>query len=397
MTNEDRLQQLEALLDRVRRRASEARRPLTRLFSAAQAPARPRNDEPVLPPVREITPQPVAAAPPAPPPPAPPAAFVPFTVVPATLELVDTPPPEELGEEDVLDEIPSDMLESVPPSGGPVERDTLDESLEQEEQEPPASSQRPRAAAALLDDTLASEPLLDEGREVPLKTPPPESGPQEAPIPTGLAAPHAPELDQFEADLLPTGNTSVSTAASGFESLEQPFGSVSLQMPAVAGPTVEQLGQTIDLEEGGAGPTLELDAPATPPPPPSSKAEELEVPLPSRESAGRYDDELMPPPEAREDLDAHREKVGDSMQPEAPSPPPFAELSPSLPASSVVNTMPAIGELPIAEFSPPPGPEIVGRPPLESGVVFTMTPGDQRQVTPSTFLELLDSSIALGG
>lgn len=393
MTNQDRLQQLEALLDRVRRRATEARRPISRLFGAAPTRSAPQKDEPTLPPVREIAREPVVAAPPPPPAPAPaPAAFVPFTVVPATLELVDTPPPEELDEDDLLDEIPSDMLESVPPSGGTGDRETYDQSLDREE--PPASSQRPRAPGALLDD----EPLLDEGREVPLKTPPPESGPQEAPIPTGFGAPHAPDLDQFEADLLPAG-TPGSAAASGFESLEQPFGAVSLQMPAVAGPTVEQLGQTIELEEGSAGQSLELDAPATPPPPASAKAEELEVPLPARESAGRYDDELMPPPEAREDLDAHREKVGDrdSFAPEAATTTPFKELSPSLPAAPTVHTLPAIGELPAAEFSPPPGPEIVGRPPLESGVVFSMKPSDQRPVTPSTFLELLDSSIALGG
>lgn len=397
MTNEDRLQQLEALLDRVRRRASEARRPITRLFDAALTRAEPRSHEPAPPPpVREIVREPVVLAPPPPPPPPPePAApppvpaFVPFTVVPATLELVDTPPPEALGEEDVLDEIPSDMLESIPPSGGTVDRDTLDESADEE---PPASSQRPRAAA-LLDDALGSEPMIDEGREVPLKTPPPESGPQEAPIPTGLGSPPAPDLDRLEADILPAG---IGSTGSGLDSLEPPFGAVSMPQPAAAGPTVEQLGQTIELEVG-AGPSLELDAPRTPPPPPPPKSEELEVPLPSRESAGRYDEELMPPPEARDDLDAHREKARESRPPEAPSTMSFAEVSPSLPAASVVHTMPAIGELPIAEFSPPPGPEIVGRPPLESGVVFTVKPSDRPSPTPTTFLELLDSSIALGG
>jgi hypothetical protein len=395
MTNEDRLQQLEALLDRVRRRASEARRPITRLLDAALTRAEPRSNEPAPPPpVREIPREPAfSAAPPLPPPvpapvePPPVPAFVPFTVVPATLELVDTPPPEELGEEDVLDEIPSDMLESVPPSGGTVDRDTLDESADEE---PPASSQRPRAAA-LLEDALGEAPMIDEGREVPLKTPPPESGPQEAPIPMGLGSPAAPDLDRLEADLSPAA-TAISTG-SRLDSLEPPFGAVSMPVPIAPGPTVEQLGQTIELEVGG-GPSLELDAPATPPPPPPPKSEELEVPLPSQRSAGHYDEELMPPPEARGDLDAHREKVGESRPPEAPS---FAELSPSLPASPVVHTMPAIGELPIAEFSPPPGPEIVGRPPLESGVVFSVKPSEQPAKAPTTFLELLDSSITLGG
>lgn len=384
MNTEDRLQRLEALLDRVRRRASQARLPLTRMLDSALTRAEPREPEPVPPPVHEIERPAVAAAPPAPPP----AAFVPYTVVPATLELVDTPPPEALGEEDVLDEIPSDMLESVPPSGGFTAREPFDTAREEE---PPASSQRPRASASLDDALLdaAPEPLLDEGREVPLKTPPPESGPQEAPIPTGFGAPHVPDVDRLEADLL------AGHAASSFDSIEPPFGAVSMPTPAGAGPTVEQLGQTIDLEEGG-GQTLELDAPATPPPPPPPKSEELEAALPARESAGRYDDGLMPPPEAREELDAHRERTGDSLAPEAAQVP-VAELAPSSPAAPVVTAMPALGELPIAEFSPPAEPELIGRPPLESGVVFTVKQSDTPAARPSTFLELLDSSISLGG
>jgi hypothetical protein len=386
MNTEDRLQRLEALLDRVRRRATEARLPLSRLFDASREKARAQ--EPAPPPVREVSPAPVAAAPI--PPPAPAANYVPYTVVPATLELVDTPPPEALGEEDVLDEIPSDMLESIPPSGGVAAREAFDT---EREDEPPASSQRPRAAA-MLDDALldaAPEPLLDEGREVPLKTPPPESGPQEAPIPTGFGAPHLPDVDRLEADLSP----GTATGAARFDSLEPPFGAVSMPTPAAAGPTVEQLGQTIDLEEGGAGPSLELDAPATPPPPPPPQPEELEASLPSLEAAGRYDDELMPPPEARKELDAHREKTGESLAPAAQAP--GAELVPAVPAAPAVTTLPAIAELPIAEFSPPAEPELVGRPPLESGVVFTVKPNDQPQPRPSTFLELLDSSISLGG
>ena len=100
---------------------------------------------------------------------------------------------------------------------GTVEREGFDAAREEE---PPASSQRPRAA--MLDDGLASEPLLDEDREVPLKTPPPESGPQEAPIPTGLGAPHIPDVDRLEADL----SAAPATDRDTFESLEPPFGSM---------------------------------------------------------------------------------------------------------------------------------------------------------------------------
>jgi hypothetical protein len=103
----------------------------------------------------------------------------------------------------------------------------------------------------------------------------------------------------------------------------------------------------------------------------------------------------MPPPDAREELDAHREKTGESVRPAAEAQ--FIENAAPTPGAQVVTTLPAIAELPIAEFSPPAEPELVGRPPLESGVVFTVKPNDQPSPRPSTFLELLDSSIALGG
>jgi hypothetical protein len=366
-TTEYRLQRLEALLERVRRRATEARRPLGRLLGAALSRSEPPA-EPVSPPMVEPR-EPVTTRPEP--------NMAPFTVVPATLELVDTPPLEELGEEDFLDEIPPDLLDSVPPSGETVESSA--QSIEEEELEPPVSSQRPRGSGvldhALLD--AASEPFLDDEREVPLKTPPPESGPQEAPMPSGFGAPPIPEdvEGMLEAEL--ASPAALSDGGMGFESLEAPFGRSMPTPAASSGPTVEQLGQTIDLDEA-AGPRLELDAPQTSAPPPSFKSEELEAPLPTRESAGRYHEELMPPPEAREDLDAHREKLG------------------QLPSRDVPATDSArSAELAGAEVSAPVGPEVIGRPPLESGVVFTVRPSEPAR--PSTFLELLDSSIALGG
>jgi hypothetical protein len=74
---------------------------------------------------------------------------------------------------------------------------------EEEEEEPPASSRR--AIAANMTEALAGAAdsvELDEGREIPLKTPPPESGPQAAP-PPGLAAPPLPGVEEIaEADIL---------------------------------------------------------------------------------------------------------------------------------------------------------------------------------------------------
>jgi hypothetical protein len=99
---------------------------------------------------------------------------------------------------------------------------------------------------------------VDE-REVPLKTPPPESGPQAAiPLPPGLEQPLTPsEYD------------------SGIHRAEQ----LDIELP-YAGPTHAQLGQTIELEEA-RGPALELDmrGKSSVPSPP---VDELEAPLPAR-------------------------------------------------------------------------------------------------------------------
>jgi hypothetical protein len=60
-------------------------------------------------------------------------------------------------------------------------------------EEPPASSRRPKAATS-MDEALAE---AAEQHEVPIKTPPPESGPQAAVPLSGMAAPPAPEVDEL--------------------------------------------------------------------------------------------------------------------------------------------------------------------------------------------------------
>lgn len=372
MTTQERVQRLEALLDRIRNRVSN--RAGTTPAVAAPAFVAP-------PPIVAAQPAFVAPAP-APPPPAPPpeppparaqeAVFTVSPVLPSPLEFVDQPPLEMLGEEDVIDEISSDMLESVPPSGGVVPM---------EEEQPPASSQRPRALT--LDEP--SEPLLEDGHEVPLKTPPPESGPQAAPLPAGLAAPFAPD-DLLTSDLMPPG---AETAE-----LDAPF--ELPPPPASVGPTVEQLGQTIELEEP-EGPALELAAAAPTPAPPAHPAtEDLEMPLPSREASGRYDAELELPPEARDELEAHRERSEQARREAEVSPEPALAESGQLPIPELFPS-PVAEEITATVFVTPQdqGPEIFGRPPLESGTVFKIEPAGVAP-RPSTFLELLDGSIALG-
>ena len=293
--------------------------------------------------------------------------------------------------------MPSAEAEAVAPAGSNLDDLSFDDDesnhdadREMSSDEPPASSSRHRVAGT-MDEALAraaDQIEHDEGREVPLKTPPPESGPQAAmaPLPAGIHAPPAPDIDELlEADILPAHGMSAAV------------------------PTTEQLGQTIDLEEA-RGPHLELDHPAAVDPSPVAAAvpnEELEVTLPRREFGGGYQEDLMPPPEARQDLDAHLQRVGDDVIPpppeslgQYPSMQPSANASGMFAASgapSVTTESPAAAVSTVtieapgnAEFSP----ELLARPDLNPGPVAKFIRAEAPR--PNTFLELLDTSLALG-
>jgi hypothetical protein len=262
---------------------------------------------------------------------------------------------EELSEDDLVE-----VTEGTPP---PAATD-VDIDFEDEDEQPPASSQRSRVASSMDEALAAAAEQLEAEREVPLKTPPPESGPQAAPPPTGLAAPPAPDVDALlggELDI-PTRADSGITAASG--------------------PTAEQLGETIDLEEA-RGPSLELaehqQAAAAPAP-----IEELEVPLPGPTLVGGYDENLQPPPEARDDLEAHRRRQEDDIPPPPESLAQLPSEQPGPPAAAVV---------PI--YHAQPEPELVARPiPSGSPEAFAAV---REPFRPSSFVELLDASLALDG
>ena len=105
-------------------------------------------------------------------------------------EIVDLTDAEELGRE------PEPEPE---PERAPMAADAESLDWEEEVEEPPVSSQRPIAATS-MDEALAGvadHVEMEEGREIPLKTPPPESGPQEAPLPQ-MSAPAIPELDEAD-------------------------------------------------------------------------------------------------------------------------------------------------------------------------------------------------------
>jgi hypothetical protein len=321
VTPVERIARLVGLLDRVQKnaavpRTTQAATPTAPRAAAApfvkSAPVPPPPAAPLPPVVPTVTAAPAPVA--APPAPAPVTAAPAYPPLPAGFELdapgedehASVPPPaapppqpalsswpaepisavqprpseapEELDEDDVVE------MTTLPPATDLEERGTdpdlavaisssedAEISIEEEEEQPPASSRRPKLSED-TDDVIA-ETALDEGRDVPVKTPPPESGPQEAALPTGAALNDArlPDVEQFEADMLGT--------------------------PSM-GPTAEQLGETIELE-APVGPELEIDVAPVPPAPPLREAphEELEVALPRGPMlSGTFDLSVSIPP-----------------------------------------------------------------------------------------------------
>jgi len=334
VTTTDRVGKLEALLARVQRNRTAAPRRGAAAVSApplARGPSIPVVTPPapaVAPPVAARTPPtavvpvtPIAATPPSPPvapaptPPSPPTVVSappapttpgwqpePGSAVqarPATLP-PESIPAEEISDDDLLEvtTIPPGAAESVPAAAAAPELDEPELIVS----EPPAA-ERPvveppvlepdtmevseitavgvRVSAATLDEALAGAvelegdgeaEALEAEREVPIKTPPPESGPQEALPPTGLEAGRTPNVAELEADLMP---------------------------PPSMGPTAEQLGETIELE-APRGPELEIDVTVEEAPPTiePAAAEELEVALPRPSMpSGLYDMTAPPPPQ----------------------------------------------------------------------------------------------------
>ncbi len=271
--------------------------------------------------------------------------------------------PEPIGTEELSEDDLVEVTEGTPP---PPTTD-VDIDFDDVEEQPPASSHRSRVASS-MDEALAAAAAeqLEGEREVPLKTPPPESGPQAAPMPTGMAAPSAPDVDA-----LLGGELDIPTRADAGVSAGQ-------------GPTPEQLGQTIDLEEA-RGPSLELaeqkgsDAPA------AAAVEELEAPLPGPTLVGGYDENLQPPPEARDELEAHLRRQDDDIAPPPESLAQYPSVQPAAPAPEIVPVYNAA----------PSGPEVVARPlPMGSPESF----GSVREsFRPSSFVELLDASLNLRG
>jgi hypothetical protein len=356
---------LEALLARVRKNRTSAP------VRAAAAPSAPA---PVF------APPPVAAAPLPVTPPAPPVSPAPPTVEsapPAAASFRPEPgsavqhrpltePPMEISDDDLVEvttmppeaevsgtvelaaAVRSEPPRAEAPDADAIEADDLgplpasehaaveSRELEPMDDEPaPASSSRFKVPST-LDEALASAAESESDREIPVLTPPPESGPQEALPATGLESARIPDVEQLEADL---------------------------EGPVSLGPTAEQLGETIELE-APRGPELEIDVtieeePASEPPAP---VEELEVTLPRASMpSGLYDVNVTaPPPEP-------------VVTATAPEPAAVTVPAHSAGADEPTRTVarPAIGATDVARV--------------------TLVP----QSSPRSFVELLDASLGL--
>lgn len=161
-----------------------------------------------------------------------------------------------------------------------------------------------------------------------LDAPPPESG-------TG----------RLEASLVPSSDQEAPITPPPESGRERSF-----EPPRHERPTMEQLGQTVSLDEGTVR-VLDLDEPlGSDRPAPAS--ERLEMSLPSA-MLGSYEDNLMAPPEAKADLERILQSGG--------------------PGELVVHA--------------------VGRPALSTNVVELISA--QRSFRPASFVELIDSSLEL--
>jgi len=256
----------------------------------------------------------------------------------------DVPPPAEISSVEVSHTVSVEAeRETRAEQPSAVDIDDLHWSEPpNEDRRPPDSSPRPRAAAS-LDEALAG--VTAESVEPPIKTPPPESGRQ--PLEGVYAAP-----------------------------IPEP-------MPT---PTVEQLGETLDLEAPTSA-AIELDI-ATPNP--QKAKEDLEFELPPRPSV------LERP--AREELPTLTQDAG---EPTSRHRAPEQSQILSVPDEGDTIEMAAIVAQP--ELSAPStdrdnlvlSPELTERT-LEVQAVAPEFIHPAHKFTPKSFAELLDASLKLG-
>jgi hypothetical protein len=342
MNPERQVAKLEGLLARIKRNAERPRLPTptavaSPAMTAAPGTTRAAPPPPAVPPPPAPAPEPLEARARAPQPVAPPAPPIDELDEFGDLASIE-PPPDDLALDEAEDlELIDDEIIDI--TDLDEEEAAAIEAEAAELEAVPSSSPRPKAAGS-MDEALASAAAeMGEEREVPLKTPPPESGDQ-ATGPMGAPFRQKPPAD----DLLEVGE-------------ELP------QRDLGAGPTPEQLGETIELDEP-LGPALELDTVKAQPPPVEAPSP-LEEPIVSA-AAGAFDEGLELPPEAAADMAKHRARDQIATHPAAPP------------------TPAAAGEI---------RPDVVQRAPVGGTAPVFATAAQSFQ--PRSFGELLDASLSL--
>jgi len=151
-------------------------------------------------------------------------------------------------------------------------------------------------------------------------------------------------------------------------------------------PTMEQLGDTVELE-GADAPAAELEL-LMPSPEHEAVPDELELSLPRQEFAGGYDSSLSPPSRAAADLERHRQDdVGTSAPPQSLAEPMAMSAMPPTELAPVQPPPPAAPPVVVS-------PLVVERPQvsaLHTAEVIVAKPVK----LPETFLDLLDGSLRL--
>jgi hypothetical protein len=330
LTVQEQIAKLESLLDRIRRKTAEPRP-----AASSGSPGTQRVEVSAAPSPLAI-PTPAAGTP--------------------SIRMAE-PAAAELEELDMMDEeiVEIDATVMAPPThpdAMDMDLDTMGASAIDE----PVPESAPRAAQALADEA---------DLEPPVKTPPPESGRQE--VAQGASSPVVTYREEAEeADLAGGGDVDALLEA------DLSGGPISKAPPGT--PTVEQLGDTVELE-GADAPAAEIEllvrAPKAEVPP-----DALEVALPRQEFAGGYDASLAPPSGAAADLEQRRRGEGLS--------------SDALPPASLAEPMSA---MPPTELAPI-RPLVVERPPVDTLHAAEIIPVRAGKM-PETFLELLDASLRL--
>jgi hypothetical protein len=323
---------LESLLGRIQRNAAK---PRAAVRAAAPAPARPIAEEMPQSALPATTRGDIATPIPS--------ARAPLPVEP---ELIAASAPEASVEVEELDMMDEEIVElggeaTATVVGGDTGTEADFDGMDDE----PVPESAPRPAAQALAEPADLEP--------PVKTPPPESGRQF--VSPAVAAPVA-DFGAEEVDI----------AGAEVDDLLEPDRSG----PSISGTppgelSMEQLGETVELE-GADAPRAELDLIPLPDEPLDEVGppDELELSLPQQGFAGGFDQKLAAPPGARADLDRHLRDQG-LPEPRAAAP--------------------AVGSA---------APVVVARPASDVTHVAQIIAARPASM-PSTFLELLDASLAL--